>query len=275
MTTASIRELPLGSSEFVFVDPRPGPRREVTVFGHRPQRWTPDAPVLIVMHGRARNGAAYREGWIPQSEARGFLVAVPEFSEAFYPGSYAYNYGDMMTAEGSHRPRELWLFQLVERIFDDLRTRSGSRRERFFLFGHSAGGQVVHRLMTFAWSDRIEKVVAANCGSYTLPVFDEPFPFGLGGTALTEAERRALFTRPFTLVLGDADSDPSHHQLPREPGAMRQGPHRFARGLNYMALACREAAALGVPLAWKLRIAPGVAHSNPDIAPYAAQAFFD
>ena len=50
--------------------------------------------------------------------------------------------------------------------------RAGSRRERFLLYGHSAGGQVVHRLMTFGYSRRLEKVVAANCGSYTLPVFD-------------------------------------------------------------------------------------------------------
>jgi hypothetical protein len=91
---------------------------------------------------------------------------------------------------------------------------------------------------------------------------------------MTEAERRELFTRPMTIMLGDADSDPKHHQLPREPGAMRQGPHRFARGLHYFALACCEAAAADVPLAWKLRIAPGVAHSNPGIAPFAARELF-
>ena len=84
-----------------------------------------------------------------------------------------------------------------------------------------------------------------------------------------------MFTRPFTVLLGDADSDPKHHQLPRDPGAMRQGPHRFARGLHYMSVACREAAALGVTITWKLRIAPGVAHSNGDIAPYAAKALFE
>ena len=273
MTDAS--SLPPGSSEFTFVDPRPGPPRKVTVFAHRPARWSPEAPVLLVMHGRARDGAAYRRGWIPQADERGFLVAVPQFSEAFYPTSHDYNYGDMMTPAGEPRPREQWLFPLVERIFDDLRQRAGSRRDRFHLFGHSAGGQIVHRLMTFAYSARIEKIVAANSGSYTMPVFDEAFPFGLGGTAISEGERRVLFTRPFTVLLGDADSDPNHHQLPREPGAMRQGPHRFARGLHYMSTACREAAALGVPLAWKLRVAPGVAHSNPDIAPFAAQALFD
>lgn len=266
--------LPIGSSEFVLIDPRPGPRREITVFAHKPANWAPDSPVLIVMHGRARNGRAYREGWVSESEARGCLVAVPEFSEAHYPTNHEYNYGDMITPEGEHRPRELWAFGLVDQVFDALREHSGTRRDCFFLFGHSAGGQIVHRLMTFSPLARVERAVAANPGSYTLPVFDEAFPFGLGGTAITEAERRELFTRPITILLGDADNDPNHYQLPKEPGAMRQGPHRFARGLHYFALACREAEAAGVTLAWKLRIAPGVAHSNPDIAPYAAQEFF-
>jgi len=266
--------LPLGSSEFVFADPRPGPQREITVFAHRPADWTPDAPVLLVMHGRARDGRTYRDGWIAESDARGFLVAVPQFSETHYPTSHHYNYGDMMTPEGQHRPRALWAFGLIDRVFEALRDRSGSRRSRYLLFGHSAGGQIVHRLMTFAASPLIEHAIAANSGSYTLPVFGEAFPFGLGGTAMTEAERRALFGRPITILLGDADSDPNHPQLPREPGAMRQGPHRFARGLNYFALACREAAALETPLAWRLRIAPGIAHSNPGMAPFAAREFF-
>lgn len=267
--------LPQGSSEFVCIDPRPGPRREITVFAHRPARFSPESPILLVMHGRARNGRAYREGWIAEAEARGFLVAVPEFSEAHYPTNHEYNYGDMMTPAGEHRPRDLWAFPLVDRVFEALRDRSGSQRTRYSLFGHSAGGQIVHRLMTFAPSPLIEYALAANSGSYTLPVFDEAFPFGLGGTAITETERHEFFTRPMTIMLGDADNDPKHHQLPREPGAVRQGPHRFARGLNYFALACREAAALDVPLAWKLRIAPGIAHSNPGIAPFAARELFE
>ncbi|MCC7082324.1 MAG: alpha/beta hydrolase [Burkholderiales bacterium] len=271
MAAIQSSSLPPGSSEFIFVDPRPGPHREITVFSHRPQRWTPESPIVLVMHGHARNARAYREGWIGQSDAHGFLVAVPEFSATHYPTSHHYNYGDMMTPEGQHRPRELWVFGLVDRVFEELRAKSGSRRRRYFLFGHSAGGQIVHRLMTFAASPLIERALAANSGSYTLPIFDEAFPFGLGATAITEGERRELFARPITILLGDADCDLNHRQLPRDPGAMRQGPHRFARGLNYFALACREAAALDVPLAWKLRIAPGVAHSNPGIAPFAVR----
>jgi hypothetical protein len=32
----------------------------------------------------------------------------------------------------------------VDRVFEELRDRSGGRRDRYFLFGHSAGGQIVH-----------------------------------------------------------------------------------------------------------------------------------
>jgi hypothetical protein len=55
---------------------------------------------------------------------------------------------------------------------------------------------------------------------------------------------------------------------------MRQGPYRFARGRNYFETARREAERLGVPLAWRLSIVPGVAHSGQNMAPHAARELF-
>ncbi|HZZ93470.1 MAG TPA: serine hydrolase [Usitatibacter sp.] len=268
-------ELPVGASAYSFDDPRPGRPRAVTVHAYRPASFTPESPVLIVLHGRNRNGRNYRDRWIAEANRHGFLVAVPEFSEADYAHPHEYNHGDMKRADGSLKPRGEWLFPVVDAVFEDLRARAGSRRERYFLFGHSAGGQVVHRLATFAWSPRIERAVSANAGSYTLPVRDEAFPFGLGGMELTDEELRAFFSRPLLILLGEEDNDPNHYQLPREPAAMRQGPHRFARGHHYMEVARREAQRLGVPLAWRVATAPGVAHSVGDIAPYAARHLFE
>ena len=74
--------------------------------------------------------------------------------------------------------------------------------------------------------------------------------------------------------LGDCDTDPNHEQLPRDPGAMRQGAHRFARGHNYLEVAKRTAAEAGVPLEWRVAIAPGVAHSGKEMAPFAARELF-
>ena len=268
-------DLAVGASAYPFTDPRPGRSRSVTVYTYRPASFTPQSPVLIVMHGRNRNGRSYRDAWVAQSERFGFLLAVPEFSEADYEHPHEYNYGGMRNADGSPRPREAWTFPVVDAVFEDLKARTGSLAERYFLFGHSAGGQVVHRLATFAWSPKIERAITANAGSYTLPVREEAFPFGLGGTEVTDEELRTFFSRPLLVLLGEEDDDPNHYQLPREPGAMRQGPHRFARGHHYLAVAKREASRLGVPLAWKLATAPGVAHSNGGIAAYAARHFFE
>lgn len=114
----------------------------------------------------------------------------------------------------------------------------------------------------------------ANAGSYTMPVPDESFPFGLAGSPVGDAELRALFSRDVLVLLGDADNDPNHPELPREPEAMRQGSHRFARGTRYFETARREANRLGMPLAWRLATAPGVAHSAAEMAPHAARHLF-
>jgi len=266
--------LPTGRSSYPFPDPRGGDRH-LTVHIHRPAAYSPASPILLVAHGRARNGADYRDYFVAESERRGFLVVAPEFAEAQYPNPYAYNYGNLCEASGKILPRGEWLFPVLEAVFRDARERAGSRRDRFFLFGHSAGSQLVHRLATFGWLDSIERAVAANAGSYTLPVRGEAFPFGLdGGPATSDDDLRRLFARPIIVQLGANDVDPNDAHLPREPGAMRQGPYRFARGRNYFETARREAERLGVRLAWRLSIVPGVAHSGQNMAPHATKELF-
>ena len=262
--------LPAGRSSYPFPDPRGGGRR-LTIHTYRPADFNADRPILMVVHGRARNGTDYRDYFVPDAERRGFLVVAPEFDEAQYPNPYAYNYGNMCDASGRILPRDQWLFPVLEAAFRDVRSRAGSRPERFFVFGHSAGSQLVHRMATFGWLDTVERAVAANAGSYTLPVHGEAFPFGLDGTPATDDDLRRLFSRPIIVQLGDSDVDPNDTHLPREPGAMRQGPHRYARGRNYFDTARREAERLGVPLAWRLAIVPGVAHSGQNMAPHAAR----
>ena len=224
------------------------------------------------MHGRGRNGADYRDSFVESAERYGFAVIAPEFNEAQYAHPHEYNYGAMRGPDGSFRPRSEWLFPVVDAVFTDASARLGATRGRYFLFGHSAGSQVVHRLVTFAWSPLIEGVVAANAGSYTFPTLAEDFPFGLRGAPPVDLP--ALLSRPMTVHLGDADNDPQHHQLPREPGAMRQGPHRFARGNRYFEFGRAEAARLAVPFGWRLAIAPGIEHSGRDMAPFAAKELF-
>ncbi|HEX4780082.1 MAG TPA: hypothetical protein VH301_04970 [Usitatibacter sp.] len=267
-------ELPQGRSHFALRDPRPSPEREITVYTYRPEAWVADAPILIVMHGRKRNGEEYRDQWAETAERHGFLLVVPEFNEAQYPPPHEYNYGAMVDRDGLMRPRAEWLFPAIDEAFREVRRRARSTREGYILYGHSAGGQLVHRLSTFAWPPSMERAVSANAGSYTMPSAEEGFPFGIGGTGLGDEALRAFLARPLLVMLGDRDVDPQDAHLPREQGAMRQGPHRFARGHRYLEVAAREAKRLGVPLAWRIAVAPGVAHDNHAMAPHVARELF-
>ena len=229
----------------------------------------------MVIAGRKRNAGEYRDSWIADADRRGLLIVAPEFDEAQYEHPYAYNYGAMCGADGRFTPPGQWVFPVIEAIFQDARQRVGSARDRYFLFGHSAGAQLVHRLVMFGGSLSYEKAIAGNAGSYTLPSMDEEFPFGLRGVPIAGDAFASMFARPLVIHLGDRDVDPGDPQLPREPGAMRQGPHRFARGKHFLEVARREAQRIGAPLAWRGEIAPGVAHDGQQMAPFAARVFFD
>ena len=118
--------IPAGPGSFSFADPRPGPRREITIFTYHPTSFEPSSPILIVMHGRNRNGADYRDWFGGEAERHGFLVAAPEFTEAQYAHPHEYNYGAMIRPDGSWRPREEWIVAAIEALFDELVRRSGS-----------------------------------------------------------------------------------------------------------------------------------------------------
>jgi len=268
--------LALNASKYSYPDPRPGPLREITVHAYRPASFTRSSPIVVVIAGRKRNAGEYRDYWIADAERRGLLIVAPEFGEAQYAHPHTYNYGAMCRADGTFAPREEWIFPVIEGIFQDARRRAQSTRERYFLSGHSAGAQLVHRMVMFGGGAlSYERAIAGNAGSYTLPLADEDFPFGLRKSGLGDEEMREMFARPLEIHLGERDVDPNDGQLPREPAAMRQGPHRFARGRHFMETALREAGRLGVPFRWCVGIVPGVAHSGQMMAPFAARAFFD
>lgn len=244
------------------------------VFYHRPEAWAPSGRIVVVMHGVNRDADRYRDQWRALADQYGFLLIVPEFSQTKFPGDSWYNFGGMVDEQNRPRPRELWSFGVIDRVVAEVGALAGAERKRFSLYGHSAGAQFAHRFLLFAASTAVEMVVAANAGWYTLPVTDEAFPYGLKGSPATEADVRAFLARPLVLQLGEADTDAEHSSLRRTPEANRQGPHRFARGKNFMTVAETEAKRLGVPLAWRVVSVPGVGHSNGRMAEHAARELF-
>lgn len=262
--------LPAGSSRFTADVATAERRYAVPVHVHMPKGGA-DLPVVIVMHGVGRNAGGYRDQWRDLADTHDLVVVVPEFSKADFPGREAYNFGGMVTAEGQPKPRASWTFELVDQVFRRFVAVAGSSATGYDLYGHSAGAQFAHRFALFGSSPLARRIISANAGAYAWPSFDRPYPYGLGGTALTSADLTVFLKREGVVLLGDADVDPHHSSLPKDPMAAAQGPHRFARGQAFYRALQAASIAVGGPLGWRLEIVPGVDHSNSGMAAAAAR----
>jgi poly(3-hydroxybutyrate) depolymerase len=243
--------------------------RTVTVWHYAPPAAGPQAPVVFVLPGIKRNGEDYLKDWIPLAQAGGFLLVVPEFSQAEFPGDEGYIYGNTVDAAGRPVPRDQWSFSMIEPIFDAVRARTGNRSERYCLYGHSAGAQFVQRFIYFVPQARLARAVAANAGWYMLPDLAADFPYGLKGTPVNADDLRHALGLPLVVLLGTADTNPRDKVLRHSPQADAQGQYRFARGQFFFARAAHAAQAQGLPFRWQLATAPGIGHSDPGMAPFA------
>jgi len=161
------------------------------------------------------------------------------------------------------------------RVLQALRASGITRRRTARLYGHSAGAQFVHRLTAIEPHEPFEAMVSANAGWYTLPTLGRPFPEGLAGLGLGPDALERWFAYPMTILAGDRDIDESDENLPREPGALAQGPTRFARAAYFHAFGEREAARTGLPFRWRLVTAPGVAHDGAAMSRAASALWFE
>lgn len=255
-----------GAGKFIFKDAKADPTRLIRVWYYMPENLPEDHQIIFVMHGGARNGAGYRYPWIDYAIEHQFLLIAPEFSREYFPDNYHYNYGNVATRAKEPIEEELWTFSSIEHLFDYLKAHVGFKKESYSIYGHSAGGQFVHRMVQFKPEARIERAVAANAGWYTLPVFEKTFPEGLGKSMASVFDQKRFFKTKLFILLGSKDNDPNGAGLPVSDMAMAQGKHRFERGHTFFKIAAREAQSKGIPLAWQLKIAEGIGHSHLEMA---------
>ena len=265
----------VGTGQFVFRDERGDPDRPVTVWYNRPEGVMSDFPLVFILHGMGRNADGYRDAWVGHSNRSGFVLLAPEFSKEHFPGGKRYNLGFMFSEDGEPISERLWTFSAIEHLFDFVTSSMEHPAEQYSIYGHSAGGQFVHRFLYFKPKARVCAAVSANSGWYTMPTFAIPFPGGLKDSGVTPEQLGKVFARRHVLLLGTADSDPDHPGLSRSDEAMAQGRYRFERGQTFYRAAKAEAKRLGVSLAWELETVPGVGHNNAWMAPAAVAALFN
>jgi poly(3-hydroxybutyrate) depolymerase len=262
------RQPPTGSS-LIGVAGWGGPT--LRVFTHVPEGYGADTPVLFIMHGVRRNADDYRDAWVALADACGLIILAPEFTAGAFPGAANYNLGGV-AGEG---PAQARAFNAIEPIFEGVRASLELSGERYWMFGHSAGAQFVHRYVSFSQAPNLGRAVAANAGWYTLPDRSERFPYGWRNAPVEPVEAADLFGHELVILLGEADNDPDAPFLRTTREANRQGRHRFARGETFYETARLAAAEAGVAFNWSLGAAPGIGHDNARMAGPALAALLD
>jgi hypothetical protein len=257
------------ASSLPYVDPA-FPNRPLVLHAVRPRDYHIGTLVLFVHHGVGRNGRDYRDYWLNLVDQAGILAISIEFPEASFPEYLWYHFGNLHDKDGTPNRRQEWTFGIDERLFDLLRAQGVTTRQRYGLFGHSAGGQFVHRMVSFGFRDRVNVAVSANAGTYAMPDLATPWPFGLGQTDVDTDALRALLGFRITVMAGTEDVATTGRFFPKGPRSMRQGATRYERAHNYVRSGHAAAAALQIGCAWTVIDVPGVGHDGERMSAAAA-----
>lgn len=272
-----------GKGAFKITDSRDS-AHHITVHYYSPQRLTEQTSVLMVIPGSGRDGDEYRNAWTDAAEQYNLLVLSPVFNADDYPfndyhlGGLVRNANLLSLAEpvkGTNRVfldedrlvisyqtrMEKWLFAELDRIFIRATTATGTGQATYDLFGHSAGGHILHRMALFHQSPHVNRMLASNASFYTLPDTSLAFPFGLKDSPFKIINLQTAFQRKLTVFLGEEDdAEETGGIFLVSASADEQGAHRLERGKYFYQAAREKAGAAGLPFNWQLEVVPGVGH---------------
>ena len=257
----------------------------ITIHYYRPKGLKTSSSIIYVIPGGGRNGDDYRDSWMQNAEKYKVLVLSPEYNQKNYPEFWNYNlagmYKDVIINEErtavesfsiSDNPDE-WIFNDFDRIFTLVKEELQLKTDTYDMFGHSAGGQLLHRFAIFHPKNKADRILAANSGWYTLPKDLERFPYGLKGTIQTA--NKIEFQSNLVVFLGEQDdAQEKRGSLRRSKEADKQGLHRLARGQYFFETSKEIATELNKQFSWQIEVVPGVGHDYKKMGEAAADYLF-
>lgn len=274
-----------GSGIFLLDNTRENTKNHIKVYYYKPQNFTNDSEILLVIPGAGRNADTYRDSWIEASEKHGILILSPMYPEdafsfdEYHLGGLIKNsnlndcierventnkirlFEEKLTFDSNSKTEE-WLFNDFDHIFNKAVETLNSKQTTYNLFGHSAGGHILHRLALFQEHSKANKILASNASFYTLPNFENSYPFGLKDTPVDEPLLRNAFKKELVVFLGEEDNESeTGGSFLVSKSADQQGHHRLERGKFFFEQAKEKALKLDAEFNWDLVIVPGVGHN--------------
>ena len=127
----------------------------------------------------------------------------------------------------------------------------------------------------FHFENKAHRILAANSGWYTVPVFDDRFPYGLDGSIATHESLARAFRSSLVVFLGERDDkDETRGDLASSAEIDIQGGGRIERGRYFYAAAVKTAAEIGAELDWEMVIVPDIGHDYRRMIKAAAEYLY-
>lgn len=265
-TTSKIKN---GKDAFVMYAYTTTKRKSIRIWTYKPEGWKDKDPIVFIMHGGGRNAEDYLDAWVEIAQKNNLLLLAPEFANTFK--NYTtndYQEGNLFTFFGTPNPKEEWAYSIIENTFDHIKATHKISNEQYAIFGHSAGGQFVHRMMLLMPEARISTGIAANAGFYSFPNEQLEFPYGLKNT---EAKLQEAYNKKLVVLLGALDNDPALGTFRTTAQAMQQGRHRLERGSTFFNANKELSATHKWNFNWELDTIPNVGHDYKKMSLHAAE----
>jgi hypothetical protein len=220
--------------------------------------------LLFLFDGVNRDAIGIRDKAIALAERFNLTLIAPSMDKVTFP-KWRYHYAGVVR---NHvlQPQRVWTATIIQQLIDMMLERYQRHAQKIYLFGHSAGAQMISRVCAYSPLSDVDMVIVSNPSSYVMPLLDEPAPYGFKSVY---SENRTLpmlktyLTAPLTIYLGKEDTKDLH--LSRSKYAMRQGKNRLERGRCMFQTGEKIARKLALEFNWRLIEIPGVGHSSREM----------
>jgi hypothetical protein len=187
-------------------------------------------------------------------------------------------YGGYRNLFGKHISADHFVNMIVDRNSNY----TSSRSNRFYLYGHSAGGQFVNRYIV-THPDRIINSVISAAGRYSYPSKSSIWPYGAGNLSKTikwkdgtrkrafiskHLKNYAIASKKVSIVIGGTDIKAQ----PKRPAHIGKNRIEFAQ--SWANAMNENAKKFGVKGSVNVKIIPNIGHSSSQLTPYCAEALF-
>jgi poly(3-hydroxybutyrate) depolymerase len=240
--------------------------------------------ILVIAHGSSEEESAgeadirklaetFLRRWVRFADEHGLIAVAPLFDHTF--GSWIREPGIALGGYRGLAGKEIGADEFVDRIVEQYRAQLDGE-ERFYLYGHSAGGQFAGRYAV-RHPDHLKALVLSAPGRYAFPDPQAPWPYGQKETTVRTGPQgvsqtirpdrdgwRRAAALPITVVVGSVDTEPQPVR-PAHVGTTRVGyAHQWVDAMTLLAPAGQSRI--------RLIVVPRVGHSSAGLTPACQRA---